>query len=235
MPEPFFPELVRKQCFDVCSPECEPDFEAAAAEAADAPASVGAETVNATARTAAPSTDAWAYGIARSAAPSMPENQRQYVLTVARGEGYYGKGWKGAGAGSNNWGAVQGTGSAGSFQHGDTHADGSKYTTHFKAYRTPEEGFLDMAKYVLKPNVVAALNRGHLRDAVYAQHDNHYFELAPEKYFAAVSANYAKITSAVGWPKLLADYGVTPARAGLGIGTLLAGLGVGYFIARRLG
>jgi peptidoglycan hydrolase-like protein with peptidoglycan-binding domain len=167
------------------------------------------------------SNDEWAYQIAKAASPNMSEAERQYAVTVARGEGGYGKAWTGDGAGSNNWGAVQGTGDAGAFQHIDRHADGTQYTTNFKRYSTPEAGFLDMAKILLKPNVQSALKKGNLHDAVYAQHSNRYFELDPAKYFIAVSHNYAQLTSNVGWKKVLADNGVSF------FGKLLTVVGIG--------
>jgi len=177
--------------------------------------------------TAAP-TDLWAYEVAKRAAPNMPEAQRQYVLAVARGEGFYGNGWDNPsaeatsfgltgkeGIGSNNWGAVQGSASAGSFPHIDHHADGSAYVGQFKKYKTPEEGFMSIANTILGGGPVraaaiqAAIAKGNLKDAVYAQHDNKYFELAPDKYLAAVIKNYNTLTTNVEWKKLLGPDGVT--------------------------
>jgi len=172
-------------------------------------------------------TDAWAYAVSKKAAPDMPEHERQYVLTVARGEGFYGKGWNpkphpllpvpdpGAKT-SNNWGAVQGSGSAGSFKHIDHHADGSPYVGNYKRYLTPEEGFLSMAGILLKggkrgkvgaEEIVNALKKGSLHDAVYAQHANGYFELKPSKYLEAVSRNYNQLTSNLEWQDLLSETG----------------------------
>jgi hypothetical protein len=177
-------------------------------------------------------TDVLAYEVAKRAAPEMPEQHRQYVLTVARGEGYYGRGWKqGQGAGSHNWGAVQGSGSAGSFPHIDYHADGTSYTGYFKAYQTDEEGFLDMARILLKQNVKQALDRGSLKKAVYAQHDNRYFELAPEKYLDAVTRNYKTITDSVGWPKKLSLNGRS---LWIDFGAIAAGIAAGIYGVRRL-
>ena len=173
--------------------------------------------------------DTWAYAVAKNAAPSMPEPHRQYALAVARGEGRYGKGWgadPALGAGSNNWGAVQGTGDAGAFQHIDHHADGTQYSTNFKRYSTPENGFLDMAHILLKPNVTAALNKGNLHDAVFAQHSNGYFELAPDKYLASVVRNYGQLTTNLGWKKYLAENGISIIGKVLG----LVGLGVVLFL-----
>lgn len=179
------------------------------------------------------SADNTAYEIAKRAAPSMPEKERQYVLTVARGEGFYGKGWGSPsantiaksqeygltgyeGQGSNNWGAVQGQGSAGGFSHVDYHADGSSYVGTYKRYNTPEEGFLDMARIILKggkrrelgeQEIKAAINKGSLRDAVFTQHKNGYFELAPEKYLSAVMKNYNILTINNDWKELLSEKG----------------------------
>jgi hypothetical protein len=179
------------------------------------------------------SIDKEAYAVAKRAAPNMPEKQRQYALSVARGEGHFGHGWASPssatiaasqsfgltgseGTGSNNWGAVQGTGSAGSFQHVDYHADGTPYVAAYKKYSTPEEGFLDMARILFgggkrgqagAAEILTAIEKGSLRDAVYAQHANGYFELAPEKYLAAVVSNYLKLTSNIGWSQLLSMAG----------------------------
>jgi len=154
--------------------------------------------------------------------PGLTPGEQQYLLAVARGEGFYGLGWGNPpqpgliadqthalgltgteGAGSNNWGAVQGVGSNGSFPHLDHSADGSPYKGIFKRYLTPVEGAADVAKVLLKSNVRAAIAKGDLRGAVYAQHDNRYFELAPDKYLAAVKKNYDILTDNLKWPILL--------------------------------
>lgn len=186
--------------------------------------------------------DADAYAVAKRARPDLSEAQLQYALTIARGEGYYGRGWANPiaatiaasqklgltgyeGAGSNNWGAVQGTGNAGSFPHVDYHADGSPYIGTFRKYATPEDGFRDVAKVLFSGGLrkaagAAALNaaiaRGSLKEAVEAQHANGYFELAPAKYLEAVTSNYQKLTDAIGWPRLLSAAGITPGKAGAG-------------------
>jgi hypothetical protein len=168
--------------------------------------------------------------------------EEQYLMPVARGEGFFGLGWGSpsaqtialsaqfgidpkAGVGSNNWGAIQGTGSAGSFPHvdfgwmipdesgkpTDKHWKGTgprvwgPYIGHYKKYATPAEGAADMARVLLKDNVRAALALGDMRAAVFAQHANHYFELAPEKYLSSVKRNYDILTQALGWPVLLKD------------------------------
>jgi hypothetical protein len=178
-----------------------------------------------------PSADLEAYKIALRAneGRALTAHEIQYALTIAKGEGGYGRGWANPsaatiaasakfgltgyeGAGSNNWGAVQGTGNAGSFPHVDYHADGSAYVGKFRKYLTPEDGFLDVCrvlysggkrKEVGAKELRDALNRGDLSAAVYAQHANGYFELEPMKYLSAVRANYEKLTAALGWPTLL--------------------------------
>lgn len=210
--------------------------------------------------------DVNAYAVAKRAAPSMPEAQRQYVLAVARGEGGYGAGWanpprdpvalafaksKGLtgteGAGSNNWGAEQGKGDAGSFPHVDfgwRNPDGSPwnrtgpkvwlpYIGNYKRHSTPEKGFLSVANAVLgglkrgtvgAKEIQDAIARGDLKAAVDAQHANGYFELAPDKYLAAVERNYADLTSAIGWQRLLSAAGTASSLVGvvLGVATTAA-------------
>jgi peptidoglycan hydrolase-like protein with peptidoglycan-binding domain len=222
------------------------------------PGAASGGTTSGTSTPAASSADAKAFAVAQSAAKKvgMTEREVQYVLTVARGEGHYGTGWGSPsaktiadgqaygltgteGVGSNNWGAVQGTGSAGSFPHVDYHSDGKPYKGTFKRYATPEEGFLDMARIILNGGkrgaegaaaIKDAIKRGNLRDAVYAQHANGYFELNPESYLSAVLSNYAKITAGINWPKLLAEQGV--AIAG-GVATFFLILGAGLWLGRK--
>lgn len=157
--------------------------------------------------------------------PGLTPGEQQYLQTVARGEGFYGLGWGHpspktiadsaafgidpmAGVGSKNWGAVQGTGSAGSFPHVDYHAAGppyfgAAYLGTFKKYATDAEAAADVAKILLKPNVKLALAAGDLHAAVYAQHSNGYFEYAPDKYLAAVKKNYDILVKSLGWQALL--------------------------------
>lgn len=154
------------------------------------------------------------------ALPGLTEGEQQYLLTVARGEGFYGLGWDNPnpktvsesaqfgltgheGKGSRNWGAVQGAGSAGSFFHVDHHADGTVYKGTFKKYGSDTEAAADVARILLKPNVKAAIATGSLRAAVFAQHDNKYFELNPEAYLSSVAANYSILTKSIGWNPLL--------------------------------
>ena len=192
-------------------------------------AALGTKLPKNTQKTPQASVDNQAYEMAKTANPSMTEKERQYVLSVARGEGFYGRGWghvdeKAAsfglrgdeGVGSNNWGAVQGAGSAGSFPHIDYHADGSPYVGNYKRYATPAEGFNDMARIILNGGkrgsigasaIKSAINKGSLRNAVFAQHDNGYFELAPERYLAAVMKNYDILTVNNEWKKLLTETG----------------------------
>lgn len=110
--------------------------------------------------------------------PGLTPAEQQYLLTVSRGEGFYGLGWGNpnkttiaesakfgidprAGVGSNNWGAEQqGSGSAGFFLHVDSHSDGTFYVEKYKRHATPQEGAASVARILLKPNVKAALNSG---------------------------------------------------------------------------
>lgn len=180
-----------------------------------------------TAPTAAQSEDQWAYGVARRAAQDMglTERELQYVLTVARGEGGYGRHWDNQtdaaralglvgneGVGSNNWGAVQGIGDAGSFPHVDYHADGTPYVGRFKRYSTPEKGFADMARVILSGGtrktvgakaIRSAIAAGDVARAVNEQHANGYFELAADKYLSAVRSNYEVLKRNLNWEALL--------------------------------
>ncbi len=200
--------------------------------------------------------DVAAYAVAKRAAPTMPEKQLQYALAVARGEGGFGQGWAHPsaqtianseqfgltgyeGQGSNNWGATQGQGDAGSFPHVDSHADGSLYVGTYRKWSTPEKGFLDVANIILgggrrgqagAAEIKAAIDAGKLRDAVYAQHANGYFELNPEQYLTAVMRNYNALAASTGWKKLLGEYGGVATIGGFAL-AVLGGLG---YVAWRL-
>jgi|SRR3972149_3198843 len=207
--------------------------------------------------------DIAAYTIAKNANTTLglTEAEIQYVLAVARGEGFYGNGWSPSastialsqkhgltgyeGIGSNNWGAEQGSGDAGNFPHVDHHADGSSYVGNYKKWSSPEKGYMSIAKTVLSglkrgtiggTEIRAAINKGNLKEAVYAQRANGYFELAADKYLTAVIKNYNAIGNAVGWPKLLSESGITPAIATVatgGVGIILVLLAGGLFLFRK--
>lgn len=166
------------------------------------------------------------------------------------------------GAGSNNWGATQGQGDLGSFPHVDSgwmvpdengqptsqhwRGTGPKvwgdYVANYKKWSTPEKGFIDLMKVLLgggkrgatgAAQIKEAIERGHLHDAVMAQHANGYFELNPDSYLKAVMRNYNSIIAGVGWPKLLDQYGVTPATAGKVFAALGALGAVVLFLSRK--
>ncbi len=193
-------------------------------------------------------TDAEAYAIARAANPNLSEAATQFILAVARGEGGYGDSWEHPdqftqskskefgltgfeGAGSNNWGSVQGTGSAGSFQHVDRHADGSWYVGTFKKYKTPAEGFISVESTILggglrraagAADIKAALDAGDARAAVFAMHSNGYFELGPEAYLGAVERNHKALCANAGLVSAL-RFPLAPGRSPSGVGSLASG------------
>lgn len=164
--------------------------------------------------------DSQAYELTKRASPDLTEPERHFGLQIARVETNYGNAWTGDAVGSNNWGAVQGTGPAGYFIHQDTHADGRTYTTKFKKYNSPEEGWLDVVRYALKPNVRQVLN-APAHDAMKAldvmRNVNHYFELKLSSYQARVAKSYASFIKNTGLPAAMSVAGVTAAAGGGGL------------------
>jgi len=131
--------------------------------------------------------------------------EKQYALIVMRHETFYSNGWDAAGAGSNNMGAVQtsSTDPETTFVHADHHEDGTQYVTHFKKYRTKEDGMDDVVRILMKPNVRAALASGNGDEAVAAQRANHYFEAKLPLYRKALVRNYEAFLKNTSQPRLL--------------------------------
>jgi hypothetical protein len=87
-------------------------------------------------------------------------SELQTALAISRHETGLGHGWGGEMAGSNNFGAVQYGGPGSTYvsvEHGDTHNDGSSYTSGFRYYvdaagRTAEEnGAIDFLRQISAP------------------------------------------------------------------------------------
>jgi len=93
----------------------------------------------------------------------LSDTELTYCLAVAKLETSFGRGWKGAMVGSNNWGAVQcgskAQGSSGCIPYEDSYADGTKYKVDFRSYATPVDGARDVIKHVMvyRPSVAAIL------------------------------------------------------------------------------
>jgi hypothetical protein len=171
--------------------------------------------------------DAAVYAFAKALlAGSTSEAELQFVLAVSRGETAYTTAWPvGAGAGSNNWASItQPNLAQPHFDHPDTHADGSKFLSHFKVYPSMQNGLLDAASIILKPNVRAALANGDGDAAVQAMHDNKFFELPVPKYQAAVRRNHAALVRGAG---LIPAVKFGGSDVGL---LLLLALAVGFFL-----
>jgi len=136
--------------------------------------------------------------------PTANEAELQFVLTVFRHETGYSTGWPpDAGAGSNNWAADTALPGQPHFDHVDTHADGTKFVSHFRVYPSPTHGMLGGAAVILKPNVRAAIARGDGSAAVQAMHDNKYFEASVPSYIQAMRNNYARLVAGAGLKPLL--------------------------------
>lgn len=193
------------------------------------------------------------FEIAKNAAQQngLTEKQFKYAFLVAKGEGGFGEGWGHPsastieksqrygltgyeGQGSNNWGATQGQGDAGSFPHVDSHADGSLYVGNYRKWSTPEKGFLDVSRIILgggtrkavgAAEIKAAIEEGNLRKAVFAQHANGYFELNPEKYLSAVMTNNHSLWGMPEWGRVFDEDGVKTVGKGIAGVALASGLG----------
>lgn len=122
-----------------------------------------------------------AWNLVHGRAPS--EGELLYSLLVAKHETSFGRGWKGAMEGSNNWGAVQ-CGQAAIAQGAaciswqDTHPDGRKYDVGFRKYASPVEGAADVVRNLTKqrPSVWEVMRtKGPLADFARAMRVERYY------------------------------------------------------------
>lgn len=80
----------------------------------------------------------------------------QAIQAVARYESEYGKGWKDAGIGSNNWGAIVSPtcDPEWSFSYGDSSPARGKYTACFVRYDTPMAGAAALVRTIVRRDSV---------------------------------------------------------------------------------
>lgn len=146
--------------------------------------------------------------------PNLTE--AQFAQAVALYESSYGRGWKDAGIGSNNWGAIQASrppcNPATSFPYGDsspTPTGQRKYSACFKKYPTPLDGARDVIRvmYKQRPSVLEAAKRGDLRGVSTAMRQTTYYEgwgptreIQIDGHVKAMTGALGKITRALGEP-----------------------------------
>lgn len=138
------------------------------------------------------------------------EFELQYTMAIGFLETGYGKGWQGAMANSNNWGAVHCSPkeekansvfgiNIGQFGYGycipytDKNPDGSTYSQTFKAYPDPKAGAKDLIKHIFKHRSTGqGLGpTGSIYDASYImRRDKYYGGFCPEatKTYGALAA-----------------------------------------------
>lgn len=126
----------------------------------------------------------------------------QFLQAIGMLETSYGKGWAKTGAvGSNNMGAIIAGGSwkGATFTHKDSlpQSDGSNqwYTTEFRKYPTPAEGWQDLANimYEDRPGVLAAAQNGDaFQVSAEMYHSKYYFGFGPDAK-TRIGNHYAKL------------------------------------------
>lgn len=156
--------------------------------------------------------------LAREVLPSpYTEPERDFVLAVTRFETRWGAGWKGAGAGSHNWGAVV------EFTPGQGFFQTDRY---YRQYPTDADGLRDAGRTILKGNVRRAVAAGDGAAAVAAMKENRYFEAPLALYASKVAENYAALLKETGRARLLSFQGGFP-------WLLASAAAVGAFVAWR--
>jgi hypothetical protein len=154
--------------------------------------------------------DQWARGVLERAWPEGPTLQAlQIVQAVGRFEGGYGHANDPAWAGSNNWGAIQcGHGppcGVDCFEHADTHADGTPYTTCFRRYPSAIDGARGLVHELLRrPAVAGVIDSGNATAVANAMHASKYFEATASSYAKNLFRNAQAIALALGEPLAVA-------------------------------
>ena len=151
--------------------------------------------------------DLTALAILNKMGPNLTQAEKHYVASVARGESFYGNGWKkpGEGLGSNNWGAIttSNTDPTTSFPHIDHTESGKEIIQRYKIYSSPEAGAADLIRVLLKDNVKKAINTGNGDNAVAEQKANRYFTAKAAAYKEMVRRNYEQFLKQTGEARLL--------------------------------
>ena len=148
-----------------------------------------------------------ALGVVYHQAPSLTSPVVACLAGVASLETSYGDGWKGAGRGSNNMGAIQcgGGWTGGRFSYTDTHpnTDGTStpYRVDFRAYPTPLEGWVDLVRTVYvnrgRAKVLAAAQAGDVLGVSRALHDTGYYEGYGKTVEDRVQNHYRALSRAI--------------------------------------
>lgn len=143
--------------------------------------------------------------IANSGAPLLSEIQAVQGISLI--ESTHGKGWKGAGVGSFNMGAIQGgrppCNPASSFVYTDTHpnADGSStpYSICFRKYATAQAGAEDLIRvaYDRRPKVLAAASRGDFYGVSAELHASGYYEGFGSTVAARINNHFKALCRAI--------------------------------------
>lgn len=186
----------------------------------------------------------------------------QIVGAVADLETSYGKGWKGPGAGSNNWGAIICTNKvkagpegclAGCFPNLDSSPGDPAEMRCFRTYPSPEEGAAHLIKLltVKRPASHAAMKAGDIDAFSRDMHATHYYEgtsLDPEvnidRHAGAVWTRVQAIATALGEPIAATRGGaavlaggapISGATAAVSLTTIGVAVGIGWGLWKLLG
>jgi peptidoglycan hydrolase-like protein with peptidoglycan-binding domain len=139
--------------------------------------------------------------------PSLTSGAVKCLAGVACIETSYGDGWKGAGKGSHNMGAIQcGTGWTGPrFEYVDTHpnADGTStpYRIGFRKYLTADDGWRDLVKTVYvnrgRASVLNAAQAGDIYGVSECLHQTGYYEGFGKTVADRVSNHHRALSRAI--------------------------------------
>lgn len=176
------------------------------------------------------------------AIPGITPLESLFTRAVGWHETNYGQGWKRAGQGSFNMGAITTSKpDQYSFQHEDVRNDNGtlvKYTTWFKGFPTARDGFNALAKQVLSKRVRLGLRLGGIKGGVKAMYLDHYFlgthrRDTPEGNAANVNDYYKKVSQAIESIRKKTGERIPGSGRWWKIALVVGGIVIGGYFARR--
>lgn len=182
-----------------------------------------------------------AASLIRKTLPDVGKRARLLVQIIGWLESNYGRGWKDAGVGSHNWGAIQGSYQGSSFPYSDSRPNPAdpdnplRYETTFRAYPNDEEGIADLWSLLKRRyrKAVAKARSGSWGAVSQALYDGGYYEGTHPDPAVNVARHRRRVMDT--YATLAPVYGESRGRSVTTVGALLfVGLGIAGWLVKAI-